>query len=90
MIDFPDNQIQNERYQANLHRVQVRIELNRKDILHAKLGKLYTVNVEICTQYIFSCISRRALDAPKFDVCENYNHDRTNRIKWYVRENLTT
>ena len=46
-----------------------------------------TVNVEIFAQYIFSRISRRAIDARKFDVSENYNHNRTNRIKWYVREN---
>ena len=29
---------------------------------------VYTVNVEISAQYIFSRISRRALDARKFDV----------------------
>ena len=39
-----------------------------------------TVNVEIFAQYIFSRISRRALDARKFDVSENYYHNRTNRI----------
>ena len=49
-----------------------------------------TVNVDIFTQNIFLRISRRALDARKFDVSENYNHDRTSRIKWSVRENLTT
>ena len=47
-----------------------------------------TVNVEIFAQYIFSCISRRAFDARKFDVSENYYHYRTNRINWYMRENL--
>ena len=36
-----------------------------------------TVNVEIFAEYIFSRISRRALDARKFDVSENYNHNRT-------------
>ena len=45
---------------------------------------------KIFAQYKFSCISRRALSARKFDVSENYNHNRTNRIKWYVRENQTT
>ena len=25
----------------------------------------------------------------KFDVSENYHHNRTNRINWYVCENLT-
>ena len=44
------------------------------------------VNVEMFAQYIFSC---RALDAQKFDVIENFNHKRTNRIKWYVRESET-
>ena len=44
---------------------------------------VYTVNVETFAQYIFSLISRRAIDARKFDVSEN----RTNRIKWYVRKN---
>ena len=42
----------------------------------------------ILAQYIFSRISRRALDARKFDVGENYYHNRTNRINWYVREDL--
>ena len=41
---------------------------------------IYTVNIEIFAQYIFSRISRRAIDARKFDVSENYNHNRTNRI----------
>ena len=40
-----------------------------------------TVNVEILARYIFSHISRRDLDAQKFDVSENYNHNRTNRNK---------
>ena len=47
----------------------------------------HTVNVEIFSQYIFS---RRALDERKFDVSKNYYYDRTNRINWYVRENLAT
>ena len=38
---------------------------------------IYTVNVDIFAQYIFS---RRALDARKFDVREKLNHNRTNRI----------
>ena len=48
------------------------------------------VNVDIFAQYIFSRILRRALDAQKFDVSENYHHKRTNRISWYVREKLAT
>ena len=48
-----------------------------------------TVNVEIFAQYIFSRISRRALDARKFNVSENYNQNRTNRNKQHMRENLT-
>ena len=51
---------------------------------------LTTVNVEIFTQNLFMRISRRALDARKFDASKNYNHDRTSRIKWSVRENLKT
>ena len=51
---------------------------------------LNTVNVDIFTQYIFSRISRRALDARKFDVSENNYHNRTNRIDRYMRENLST
>ena len=46
-----------------------------------------TVNVEIFAQYIISRISRTAVDARKFDVSENYYHNRTDRIKWHVREN---
>ena len=30
--------------------------------------------MEILAQYIFLRISCRALDAPKFDVSENYDH----------------
>ena len=47
---------------------------------------LTTVNVEISAQYIFSRISRRALDARKFDVSENYNHNKTNRNNQYMVE----
>ena len=43
-----------------------------------------TVNVETFAQYIFSHISHSTLGARKFDVSENYNHNRTNIIKWYV------
>ena len=46
-----------------------------------------TVNVEIFARYIFSRISPRAIDARKFNVSENYYHNRTNRINWHVREN---
>ena len=49
---------------------------------------IHTVNVEIFAQYIFSRISDRALDARKFDGSENYYHNRTNRINWYMCENL--
>ena len=45
------------------------------------------MNVEILAQYTFSRISRRAVDARKFDVSENYYHNRTDRINWHVREN---
>ena len=50
---------------------------------------LHTVNVEIFAQDIFSRISRRASDARKLDVRQNYNHNRTNRNKQHMRENLT-
>ena len=49
--------------------------------------KFDTVNLEIFVQYIFSRISCRPLDARTFDVRENYYHNRSNRINWYVREN---
>ena len=53
------------------------------------LTKSDTVNEESFAQYIFSRISCSALDARLFDVSENYNHNRTNRIDWYVRKKLT-
>ena len=57
----------------------------------AKLKEIpHTVNVEIFAQYIFSRISRMALCARKYDVSENLNHYASNRIKCYVRENLST
>ena len=40
---------------------------------------LSTVNVDIFAQYIFSRISRRALDARKYDLSEKVNHYRPNR-----------
>ena len=39
-----------------------------------------TVNVEIFAQYIFLRISRRAVDARKFDVSEKYYYSRRDRI----------
>ena len=56
---------------------------------YIRCGRTYTVNVEIFAQDIFSCILRRALDARKFDVSENYNHNRTNRNNQHMRETLT-
>ena len=50
---------------------------------------MFTVNVETFAQYIFSRISRRALDAPKFDVSEKFNQNRTNRNKQHMRKKLT-
>ena len=58
-----------------------------KDTLIILRNVLSTVNVEIFTQYIFSRISRRALDAQKFDVSETYYHNRTNRINWHMHKN---
>ena len=43
-----------------------------------RYDKSTTVKVDIFAQYMFSGILHRALDAQKFDVCENYNHNRTN------------
>ena len=40
-------------------------------------------------QCIFSRISCRASDARTFHVSEKMNHNRTNKINWYVCENLT-
>ena len=48
---------------------------------------LSIVNIEIFAQYIFSC---RVLDAQRFDMSENYNHNRTTRIYCYVRKNVIT
>ena len=58
---------------------------------------IITVNVEIFAQYIFSHISRMVLDAQKYDVSENLNHNRLNGItgvgkkcaKICPRENVT-
>ena len=35
--------------------------------------RVYTVNVEMFAQYIFSRISRRVVDARKYDVSEKLN-----------------
>ena len=45
------------------------------------------VNVEIFAQFIFSRISRRVLDARKFDMSEKISHYRSNRIDCYMLEN---
>ena len=50
----------------------------------------YTVNIEIFAQYICLRISSSILNVRKFDVSENCYHNRRNRIKWHVHENLTT
>ena len=44
----------------------------------------YLIPTKIFTLYIFSYISRRALNVRKFDVSKNYYHKRTNRVNWYV------
>ena len=51
------------------------------DIYSKLLGYMIinTVNVQIFAQYIFSRISRRALDARKYDVSEKMNHYRLYR-----------
>ena len=40
----------------------------------------YTVNVYIFAQYVFSCNSRRAVAARKYDASENIGYCRANRI----------
>ena len=47
-----------------------------------------TVKVTIFAQYIFSHISRRVLDAQKFDVSENFSIIEQTELHWYVRKNL--
>ena len=47
----------------------------------------FTVNVEIFASYIFSHISRRALESPSFDVSENVYDNSTQKINWYVHRN---
>ena len=44
--------------------------------------EIYTVNVEIFAQYIFSRILRSALDARKYDVSEKMKRYRSNRINY--------
>ena len=51
---------------------------------------MITVNIEIFTQYIFSCISCMVSDAQKYDVSENLNHYRLNGIRYKMLENLST
>ena len=51
---------------------------NVKKQIYIRIASLHTVNIEIFAEYIFSRISRRAIDARKFDVSENYNHNGTN------------
>ena len=46
-----------------------------------------TVNVEIFAQYIFS---RVVSYARKYDVSENLNHYRLDRIRYKMRENMST
>ena len=47
-----------------------------------------TGNVEMFAQYIFSRISRRVLYARKYNLSEKINHNKSNRINCYMRENL--
>ena len=43
-------------------------------------NEIYTVNIDIFMQYIFSPISRRVLDARKYDVSEKINSYSLKRI----------
>ena len=53
------------------------------------LSNMCIVNVDNFAQDIFSHILRSALNAKKLDASENFYHNKTNIINWYVRENLT-
>ena len=44
----------------------------------------HTLNIEMCAQYIFSHISRRALGAQKSDASGNLDGNTTNRINLYI------
>ena len=44
----------------------------------------YCKRRHFCAVYIFAHFAR-ALDARKFDVSENYYHNRKNRMNWYVK-----
>ena len=65
------------------HRAQLH-ENRTRNLSHA------TVNVDIFVQYIFSHISRRALDVRKYDVSEKMNHYRSNRNTYWMHETLST
>ena len=47
-----------------------------------------TVNVDIFEQYVISCISRMALDAPKYDVGDKLSQNSIKRINCYLREKV--
>ena len=51
---------------------------------------IYTVNVEIFAQCIFSRISHMVSYARKYDVSENSNHYRLDGIRYKIRENMST
>ena len=59
-------------------------------LTHPPQLSLYTANVEIFAQYIFSRILRMVSYARKYDVSENLNHYRLDRIRYKMRENIST
>ena len=55
---------------------------------HLDVQLLYTVNIEISAQYIFSRIRRMALDGQKYDFSEIINQNSTKRTNCFLRGNL--
>ena len=51
---------------------------------------LYTVNIDIFAQYLFSHISRMVSDVRKYDVSENLDNYRLDRISYRLHENMST
>ena len=52
--------------------------------------QLITVNVDIFAHDIFTRISRMVSDVRRYDVSENLNHYRTNKIRYKMRVNMST
>ena len=60
----------------------------------SQLSRLQETGKEYCKRRHFRAVHvfahfHRATDERKFDVSDNYDHHRTNKINWYVRENAS-